>query len=128
MPGADRLSGESIKAAETGLVAKTGRKMRHFGEGWEELIRVGGRIKGINTLQVPDLETIWADPESRTESEHIDAITKMKAIGVHDEILQERAGLSQVEIARNRTLMAADELDQAVRDELTADVVPLSAR
>ena len=29
-------SGESLKATETGLVAKVRRKMLSFGEGWEE--------------------------------------------------------------------------------------------
>lgn len=126
-PSADRLSGESIKAAETGLVAKTGRKMRHFGEGWEELIRIGGRITDNPELQRDDLETIWGDPESRTESEHIDAISKMASIGVHREILQERAGLSQVEIARNRMLNAADDLDQALAEQTAAEVTQLRA-
>src|SRR5688500_1751281 len=33
-------SGESLKSAETGLVSKARRKMRHFGESWEEVMRL----------------------------------------------------------------------------------------
>lgn len=98
---ADRLSGESIKAAETGLVAKVRGKMLHFGEGWEEVMRLAGRLSGDETLaNATRAETIWADPETRTEAEHMDAILKQKAFGVPDEILQEKAGYSPVEIAR----------------------------
>lgn len=112
---ADRLSGESIKAAETGLVAKVRRKMRHFGEGWEEVMRLAGDIAGEGQLaQATQMETIWADPESRTEAEHVDATVKLKAIGVPDPILWERAGFSPQEIERIRTEKASELLDQAV--------------
>ncbi len=38
-------SGESIKSAETGLVAKVLRKQRYFGEGWEEVVRLGFKVE-----------------------------------------------------------------------------------
>ena len=60
------------------------------------------------------METIWGDPETRTESEHIDAVIKQKAIGIADEILQEKAGYSPQEIARNKALQATNLLDQVV--------------
>lgn len=92
-------SGESIKAAETGLVAKAHRRQRHFGEGWEEIVRLAfladGDPKGASASE---LETIWSDPESRSESEHIDALLKMKALGVPLPALWERAGFSPTEI------------------------------
>lgn len=108
---ADRLSGESIKAAETGLVAKVRGKMLHFGEGWEEVMRLAGRLAGDESLaKASKAETIWGDPETRTEAEHMDAILKQKAFGVPDEILQEKAGYSPVEIARIRRLKAQEAL------------------
>jgi hypothetical protein len=113
---ADRLSGESIKAAESGLVAKTRRKMRHYGEAWEELVRIGGRITGDAELVAANsLEVIWRDPESRTESEHVDATIKLKGLALPDEYLWERVGLTPTEIARVKSLR----MDEAIERELT---------
>lgn len=109
-------SGESIKSAETGLVAKSRRKMRHFGEGWEEMMRLGFLVIGDKSRsKVTNSETIWADPESRSESEHVDAIVKLKALNVPDEILWEKAGFSPQEIERMKTAQA----DQAARMQTT---------
>lgn len=102
---ADRLSGESIKAAETGLVAKCKRKMRHFGESWEEVIRLAGQIEGKTVLAAADqAETIWGDPESRTESVHVDAVLKQQALGVPQAVLWEALGYSPAQIARMKAL------------------------
>lgn len=98
-------SGESIKSAETGLVAKAKRKMRHWGEAWEDVIRLAFATQADGP-EAFDAETIWGDPESRTESEHIDAIVKKKAIGVPDEQLQEDAGYSPQQIRRFKGMAA----------------------
>jgi len=98
-------SGESIKSAETGLVAKTRRKMRHFGETWEEVLRLSFRVIGDNRrANVTDSEVIWRDPESRSENQHTDAIIKLKALNVPDEILWEKAGFSPTEIERMKAM------------------------
>ncbi|GAG49762.1 unnamed protein product, partial [marine sediment metagenome] len=39
-------SGESIKSAETGLVAKVLRKERFYGEAWEEVMRLAFAVQG----------------------------------------------------------------------------------
>jgi hypothetical protein len=110
---ADRLSGESIKAAETGLVAKVRGKMLHFGEGWEDVMRLAGEIEGNAGLAKAELaETVWTDPESRTEGEHIDAVIKQRSIGVPDEILQEKAGFTPAEVARIKRIIARQQLLQ----------------
>ncbi|MGE0138647.1 MAG: phage portal protein [Ilumatobacteraceae bacterium] len=108
---ADRLSGESIKAAETGLVAKVKRKQVHFGEAWEELIRTAGIVEQNASLAGAfACETIWADPESRTEAEHIDAVSKKSALGVPQEQLWEDAGYSPSQIERMKAMAAAQAL------------------
>jgi len=92
-------SGESIKSAETGLVAKTRRKMVFFGEAWEEVMRLALRIEGKDeAADEVASEVIWADPESRSESEHIDALVKQTTIGVPNEALWRRAGYTPTEI------------------------------
>lgn len=103
-------SGESIKSAETGLVAKARRKMRHFGEAWEEVMRLAFAVKGDARAAAWDAETIWGDPESRSESEYVDALVKKKALGVPDQQLQEDAGYTPQQRARFAAMRAQDAL------------------
>jgi hypothetical protein len=108
---ADRLSGESIKAAETGLVAKVRRKMRFFGESHEETMRLAGRIAGIDRLANADrMETIWSDPETRSDAQLMDSLLKKKEIGVPLEQLWEDAGYTPTQIARFQAMNAAADL------------------
>lgn len=105
-------SGESLKSTETGLVAKSRRKMRHFGESWEEVIRVAFKAMGDSRSEIVDSQTIWKDPESRTEAELVDALVKMGSLGVPKEALWERWGATPQEIARWRGQLAAQSLLQ----------------
>ena len=108
---ADRLSGESIKAAETGLVAKVTRRQTYFGDPWETTMRLAGRLAGIDHLAAASsAEVIWADAESRTEAEHVDAMLKLQALGLPNEMLWEKAGLSPQEIARAKSMVAEQDL------------------
>lgn len=99
-------SGESLKATETGLVAKAHQKMRHFGEGWEDVVRLAFDVLGDDRSRVVDSETLWKDPESRTEAEHVDALLKLKSLGVPEEQLWEDAGYTPQQIARFREIAA----------------------
>ena len=108
---ADRLSGESIKAAETGLVAKTKRKFRYVGESHEEVMRLAFAMVGDPRATVVDAETVWADPESRTDSEHTDSLVKKKALDVPWQQLMEDAGYTPPQIARMRAMRAQDALE-----------------
>jgi Phage portal protein, SPP1 Gp6-like len=113
-------SGESIKSAETGLVAKARRKMRHFEEGWEEMIRLSFRVLGDPRADFVGAETIWADPESRTEGEHVDATLKKKALDVPIQQLWEDLGYSPQQIGRFREMLA----EQAFLAALAAPPAP----
>lgn len=103
-------SGESLKSTETGLVAKVKRRQQHFGEAWEEVIRLAFAVIGDPRSKADDAETLWADPESRTEGEHVDALLKLSALGVPQQQLWEDAGYSPQQIARFRTMSAEDSL------------------
>jgi len=108
---ADRLSGESLKSAETGLVAKVSRKQSAFSEGWEESMRIAGQIAGEPDLAAAtSMETIWKDAESRTEAEHVDATLKKKALGVPNQQLWEDLGYTPQQIARFKAMQAEDAL------------------
>ena len=95
-------SGESLKATETGLIAKVRSRMRHFGESWEEVMRLAFAVADPTDQRANYMrsETIWADPESRTEAEHVDALVKLRTLGVPIRQLWEDAGYSQEQIQR----------------------------
>jgi hypothetical protein len=107
------VNGETLKASESGLVSKVRQRSRTTGQGAEDAASLARRVAGL--ASGPEtIETIWRNPEFRTEGETVDALVKMQTLGVPQEALWERWGASQVEIARWRTM--ADE--QAARDPL----------
>jgi hypothetical protein len=106
-------SGESLKATETGLVAKARRRMRDFGEAWEEVERLAFRAAGdASRGAYTEAETVWHDPESRTEAEHVDALVKLSSIGVPQEQLWEDAGYTPTQIERFATMRVSIDAPQ----------------
>lgn len=104
----------SLRSTETGLVAKVRRRQRSFEEAWEEVIRLCFAAMGDPRSQAVEAETVWRDPESRTESEHIDALSKLRALEVPVQQLWEDAGYSPQQIGRFRTMNAQDLLSAAL--------------
>lgn len=113
-------SGEALRAVEAPLVTKVTAKELFLGESHEEVIRLGFMILGDKRGQVQDSETIWADPENRTESQHVDALLKMGALGVPREILWEKWGASPTEIARWKEIEAEAKATGLAADEALA--------
>ncbi|MBK9181403.1 MAG: phage portal protein [Acidimicrobiales bacterium] len=113
-------SGESLKATETGLIAKVHSRQRHYGEAWEEVIRLAFAVLGDERSSATAAETIWSDPESRTESEHVDSLVKKLALGVPHQQLWEDAGYTPPQIARFKAMLAEHALTQAVSFGLDA--------
>lgn len=93
------ISGDALKAAESGLVSKVRQRQRPFGEALEEAVRLALTAAG-DTRDLTRIETIWQDPEYRTEGELVDALVKMSTLGVPHEALWERWGATQTEIAQ----------------------------
>jgi hypothetical protein len=94
-------SGESLKATETGLVAKVRRKMLSFGEGWEEAMRLAFAVEGQTAkAEATDAEVIWSNPESRVVGQTVDAAVKLQTLGVPRPALWEFIGASPQQIAR----------------------------
>lgn len=98
-------SGEALKSAEAGLVAKSRRKALHLGENWEATIRFAALIDGeAATAESPALETIWRNPETRNDAQVADAAVKMQDVGVPEEVIWEFLGLSPQQIVRAKAL------------------------
>lgn len=109
--GGNLPSGDAINAAEASLVAKVRRKMVFYGEAWEEVMRLCFSVLGDAKKDVTNSETIWSDPEFRSESERADALVKRAAIGVPKRQLWEDAGYTQTQISRFHAMQVADQLD-----------------
>lgn len=118
-------SGDSIKAAEAGLVSKARRRMRHFGEGWEEVMRLAFQVIGDEErANYAAAETLWADPESRTESQHIDAVVKKYAgLGIPQRQAWEDANYTQQQIERMEQ-MREDGAPTGDKDDNPSNPIP----
>lgn len=93
------VNGETLKASESGLVSKVRQRSRTSGQGAEDAASLARRVAGLSSGQ-ETIETIWRNPEFRTEGELVDALVKMDTLGVPRVALWERWGASQVEISR----------------------------
>lgn len=112
-------SGEAIISAEAGLVSKVKERMLYFGEAWEQVIRLCFRVKkDKKKAEEYSLETVWADPEYRTEAQHIDSLLKLKQLNVPEEILWMRAGFTATEIQAFREMRKDDAKEAKKVDEL----------
>jgi hypothetical protein len=101
-------SGESITAAEAGLIAKTRERMLHFGEAWEEVMRLCFAVLNDPRSQAYSAETIWKDPENHTEAQQMDALLKLQMIGVPRDQLLSDAGYTPQQVARFQDMREAD--------------------
>ena len=91
-------SGESLKATETGLVAKVGERRDSFTESWEDVMRLALRADGDERADDMALSMIWKDPESRSIAEVTDAAVKMLACGVPQREVWRFMGYTPTEI------------------------------
>lgn len=95
------VSGDALTAAEGGLVSKAKERQIHFGESWEEVLRLAGTIEGNALLaDATDAETIWKNAAIRSESQAADAAAKKKDVGVPFSQLAVDLGYTPQEIER----------------------------
>jgi len=111
--GGQAPSGESITAAEAGLVAKARERMLHFGESWEEAMRIAFRVIDDPRAYAFDAEVIWADPEHRSKAMLVDSLVKLRELNVPVQQLQEDYGYSPQQIARFVEMKEAELRQQA---------------
>jgi hypothetical protein len=99
--GMSSNSGEFTQSREAGLVNKVRDRELHFGEGWERAMRLAFMVKGDEAkAKEVRAETIWADPEYRSEGQKIDGLVKLNQIGVPMRQLWEDAGYTPSQIER----------------------------
>jgi hypothetical protein len=91
-------SGDALKAAEAALTRKVVAKQDDFAEGYEDAMRLAFRVEGNAKAGEVKAETLWRDAEVRTEGERVDALVKMRTLGVPLEALWARWGATPQEI------------------------------
>ncbi|MFJ4768452.1 phage portal protein [Streptomyces uncialis] len=108
------VSGDALKAAETGLISKVGDRQRNFGESWEAVMRLAFRVLGDEAKATMfTAETLWRDPESRSVAELADAAVKKKAADVPWRQRMEDMGYTPAQIDRMEIDRAADSMNAA---------------
>jgi len=75
------VNGETLKASESGLVSKVRQRRRAYGEGAEEAQRIARQAAGLPAAGA-SMETIWSNPEFRTEGELTDSVVKKLQSGI----------------------------------------------
>ncbi len=120
-------SGESLRAAEAPLVAKARRKQRVFGAAWAEVMRLA-LLMDRREVAAGQITVKWQDPETRTESEHVDAITKMKALDIPGEMLWEMVGLTADEILRAKAMRLEESVSAGMSAAPAAGFAPSPVR
>ncbi|WP_406160969.1 phage portal protein [Streptomyces canus] len=123
------VSGDALKAAETGLVSKVLDRQRNFGESWEQTMRLAFRVLGDEQRATAyTAETVWRDPESRSIAELADAAVKKEAAGVPWRQRMEDMGYTPAEISRMEVDRAADAINaQAAADAAAPQPTSLDA-
>lgn len=94
------LSGDALLAAETGLVKRVEEKQIWFGQALREMFRLVALAQG-NDAKAASLaggRIMWANPESRSDAQTADALTKLRQIGFPFEWIALRYGLTPTEI------------------------------
>jgi hypothetical protein len=113
------VNGETLKASESGLVAKVRQRMRGMDDPVESAIRLARKLAGDSISDDVTMEIIWQNPEFRTEGELVDALTKMATLSVPNEVLWERWGASPVEVQRWKSINE-QEAERAAANDATA--------
>jgi hypothetical protein len=110
------VNGETLKASESGLISKVKERMRPFGEAAEEAMRLARRAAGLPDDGDARMETIWTNPQYRTEGELTDAVIKRLT-----------SRISSLRQAREDVGYTATQITQLERDDKAAQTDPILA-
>lgn len=120
------VNGETLKAAESGLVSKVRQRCRGYDDGLEDTIRAARNLAGLPPVE--SIEVIWRNPEYRTDGELVDALTKMATLHVPEQVLWEKWGATPQEIERWTALNQQNADDPAFAKVMQSIVAPPQER
>lgn len=116
------VSGDAMKALETGLVKRTGEKTQHFGRSIRDVFELVALAQGDTgkAAAVRGGQVLWKDVENRSDAQRADALSKKKDMGYPLRYLLEQDGLSPAEIERVMG-MVADEASDPILSQIMKD-------
>lgn len=120
-------SADAIRSAEASLVALIKRKALGFSGAWDEVMRLASAVeRGFFDPALQSLETVWADFETRTTAQSMDAAAKGVAAGILDPdfAAEHYLGLSPTESARNQAARKSRVIEHASAQLVTTMTKP----
>lgn len=116
------MSGDGLKAAETGLIQRSKEKTTCYGLGVREANRLVARVRGEEKKAeaVRRGRVLWRDVESRSEAQAADAALKLRQIGFPIEYICQRLNLSPTEIADVLAQRKDEQQSQSLLEQVAA--------
>jgi hypothetical protein len=117
------ISDAALKSAQTGLIMRVRKHMRHRDEPLETMARLSLKASGGDVPNMAQMQTLWKNPEIRTEGELVDSLVKMRTLGVPMQALWQRYGATPQEIESWPAMLAAENTDptlERIARDLTA--------
>ncbi len=111
------LSGDALEAAQSGLISKVQERQLHYGESWEQTMRLASMYTRGPDVP-PDAEVVWADPTQRSLVDLSQAGVALQTAGVPWRTRMEWMGFSPTDIER----MAAEQIQDALRARMLTPV------
>lgn len=99
-------SADAIRSTEAKLVKKSERRIRRFGRGWQDAMRLALWIRdGEPPDKTRRIETVWRNPATPTIAAQVDATVKLVSEGIlpaDSDVTLEMAGLTENQRKRVR--------------------------
>lgn len=112
--GMSNISADTVWATDGSLVAKMPKHKGSLGEGWEEVLRIGGIMLPEPITLSERAELMWLDHEHRTMAERADAAVKLKDVLPWQLNAELILNLTQDQITRGESSMSSNGLAQVV--------------
>ncbi|MFV2143212.1 phage portal protein [Isoptericola sp. G70] len=107
-------SADAIRSAEASLVSRAYALHRTFGQAWADVARLIVAVRDGSDPAVLDVETVWANPETRTPAQAADAAAKLVGVGVPlPVVLEDQMGYTPAQVDRVREAIRTQALDTA---------------
>lgn len=107
------VSGDAMKALETGLVKRTEEKTQHFGRSIRDIFELVALAQDDRSKAnaVRGGVVLWKDVENRSDAQRADALSKKKDMGYPLRYILELDGLPPLEIERVMGMVEAEASD-----------------
>lgn len=81
------ISADALAAVESSQTRRTLEKQHTLGEAYELLLALAADLQGIESTETANAGVVWRDTSTRSMSQQVDALVKLKALGVPQKVL-----------------------------------------